>query len=194
MGRQEQETLQQKPPSRRNVEGKMDCFQNKKSPRRPWKRMQTTAACGEATLELLQTFLSDCKPCNDIHFLFTAAAHLLCQEKGWFWITHCCLQHCAAPQGHERPTWCRTCGGVVSPEPSEVSLLLSNAPCLSGVTLAKVMQNLLLLPWLGKICDKIWWKSGKDSRVTFSLSLLLTTLKEAVARQDHRKWPQVAPR
>lgn len=79
--------------------------------------MQTTAACGEATLELLQTFLSDYKPCNDIHFLFTAAAHLLCQEKGWFWI----IQHCGAPQGCERQTSCRTWGGMGSPEPSEVS-------------------------------------------------------------------------
>lgn len=74
MKRQEQESLQQKAPSRGNVEGKMDCLQNKKSPRRPWKRMQKTAARGEATLELLQTFLSDYEPCKDISFLFAGSS------------------------------------------------------------------------------------------------------------------------
>lgn len=65
----EQETLQQKASSRGNVEGRMDCLQNKKSPRRPRERMQKTAAGGEATLELLQTSLSGRAPCEDIHFL-----------------------------------------------------------------------------------------------------------------------------
>lgn len=65
----EQETLQQKAPSRGNVEGRMNYLQNKKSPRRPWKRMQKTAAGGEATLELLQTSLLGREPCKDIRFL-----------------------------------------------------------------------------------------------------------------------------
>lgn len=78
----EQETLQQKAPSRGNVEGRTDCLQSKKSPRRPCKRMQKTAACGEATLELLETLLSDESLTKTFVSFSQAAAHLLSQEGG----------------------------------------------------------------------------------------------------------------
>lgn len=125
MKRQEQETLQQKTPSRGTVEGRMDCVQNKKSPRRPWKRMQKTAACGEATLELLQTFLSDYEPCKDIRFLFAGSSPSVESGRGlillppMLWCsprprkTHFCLS--------KEPEQYRTSGELVVPKPHKVS-------------------------------------------------------------------------
>lgn len=78
--------------------------------------MQKTAACGEATLELLQTFLSDHEPCKDIRFLFAGSSPSVESGRGLI------LDHLAASDG------------VVLPKAMKDPLLLSKG--------ARAVQNL----------------------------------------------------
>lgn len=89
------------------------------------------------------------------------AAHLHSQEKGWLWITHCCLKRCGASPGAEnpnsasrrRPSSAEPLGNRQAPSPVRCH---SAAPAMplgwGSPQTGQKMQNLLLDTRLGKMC------------------------------------------